>query len=218
MSKFYKILSKNGTSPYKDFPWFLPTLNEKGEWIPGEWVEISRNRPLIKCAWGLHAATPESLLYWYTDGTGPNLEVYELEFEGDFLDDSGYDAKPVGYKARLLRKLSALTPSQARECQLFLIRSMIAADKTKNKLYQNLNERILEAISGDIDTYKLQGLVSELNNTKSRSNKRYYQLWWYACVLNRIRWSDFSIRRISEDKVQSQLSIFFTKFLEQISA
>ena len=212
LTKFYKILKKSGISPFQRFAWPLPQKVD-GEWIPGEWIEIDTNRRLVQCYWGLHATTAGSLLHWY-NSVEENANIYELEFDGKVIIDSGVRAKPIGYKARLLRQFPNLTNKEMLQCQLFIVRQMIASDTIQEGKYQRMNKKILEAISGDINPDVLLQVRHELVYMNHRTEKRYYLYWWYKQILLNIGKNTMKIPSCGNDEIYFQISTFFAEFLE----
>jgi len=217
--KFYKILRENGMSPYQRFGWSLPKFHpDSNTWTPGNWEEVAKYYKLERCSWGLHAATAESLLLWYNSSTtrDANPIMYELEFSGRIISDRGSEAKPVGYKARLVRQLPTLTKSQWMDCQLFVLKEMILSDPITNIKYCTVYRKVLEAISGDIDGMTLRGLERELENLYCRSQVREYLHLVYSHLLRKIRLKHPGLNTCDHPGVQVLQSVLFTAYLEQL--
>ena len=82
----YKFLRADGTSPFSDFRWELPSGR------PGPWVEAD----VDPCSSGIHACRAADLPYW----AGHSL--FEIELDGEILE---LGSKQVASRARLLRRI-----------------------------------------------------------------------------------------------------------------
>ncbi len=110
---YLKVLNDDGRVYHHPgaFTWPLPTKNEDGTWMPGEWVTVKR--PLKRgltaddlcTARVFHGLRPDQLLDWL----GP--AIFEMEFGGAVVE--GPD-KVGGTRARLLRRIEAWNERTAR--------------------------------------------------------------------------------------------------------
>jgi hypothetical protein len=79
MTTYYKVLSADGKSiDDGDWQWSLPTQDESGKWIPGEWTP-SESPVLHSSGWHL---TKEPFV-WYKKG----CVVYAVEWDGDSVGE-----------------------------------------------------------------------------------------------------------------------------------
>jgi hypothetical protein len=87
-----KFLRADGTSPFQDFAWALPTDEGPGAWLPAITGE------LVACQNGYHATGAGNLLRWLHES------AYEVESQSEWIDcgDKLVTAGPV----RLTRKLA----------------------------------------------------------------------------------------------------------------
>jgi hypothetical protein len=93
----YKVLGPNGESIHGgSLSWSLPTVNEAGEWTPGEWHEVKGK--VRCCSNGLHLTTAP-VMWWRLDA-----RVFLVEHEGDADTDGSADDKFAVRRARLIRE------------------------------------------------------------------------------------------------------------------
>lgn len=99
--KLYKVLTKNGRSPYvKTYAWSLPTQREDGSWEPGSWHEEPPS--VFDEQKGLHVTPcPERYAYHCDEA----FIVYECEAHG-YREDIADDDHVVALRVRLLRPVS----------------------------------------------------------------------------------------------------------------
>lgn len=95
---YIKFLRADGTAPYSDAKWSLPTSRRAGKWMP--------RRDVVVCESGYHATTLATALEWI-DAT-----AYLLEYDAEPLDAGN---KVVGARARLVKAL----PWDDRAARLF---------------------------------------------------------------------------------------------------
>ena len=102
--KTYKVLDGDKSCNGGSYTWSLPTKNDDGTWMPGEWTEPVEGK-LVACENGYHLARRQDLVHWL----GP--DIYEAEYSWEAVEA---DDKIVVRSARLLRKIEAWNDKTAR--------------------------------------------------------------------------------------------------------
>jgi len=224
MTEYYKVL-QYGSSPYYKMTW--PTPSED---LPGRWVQVgmqdARNswRRLEKCVWGLHAATRQSLLYWYITCYRRNTtDIYVLEFDKSkgFIDDlPSKSAKVVGSTARLVRKLTIPTQEQWREFYLEVIRDIASQDNPKH--YSKLMDRFRAFLNGPMTKEDCDTMAKDFNkySTTRMSWLRYSIFQMYVAFIDMLTPDD---REVWEgfapcDKYYVAISEKFATLLDNLSS
>jgi len=103
--RLYKALNVDGTSPYQNYEWSLPT-RDGDRWKPGDWEDAGPGE-LVECDHGIHAATIRQLLRWL------EARLYVLE-PAEGTDRLEGDKKTVLRRARLVRPVETWTETTAR--------------------------------------------------------------------------------------------------------
>ena len=99
----FKILNDGKSCNGGDYTWSLPSKNDDGSWIPGEWTEPVDGE-LVACENGYHLADRSQLVQWL------DKDIYEAEAEEAFDDGDKWVARRV----RLLRKIETWNDRTAR--------------------------------------------------------------------------------------------------------
>ncbi len=95
--RYFKVLGANGECCNGGSgTWSLPTRNEDGTWVPGEWMPDIEGQ-FEPCANGYHLCELKDIFSWL------NARIFEAEFDGEMV--AGED-KIVVRHVRLVRELN----------------------------------------------------------------------------------------------------------------